>query len=262
MGTIDRQSFALSCPEVSMTRRIALLSAVMMIACSAKQIGTHATANLVNVTPDIAVVVNGEGVDPQVLDQLRRHLKAKLIVAGFNIEGIAEDALKLDVDVQRFEAGSAGLRVTIGFGAGRGSLLYTARYLDHKGQVVAEMDGQERFTGGEPHFNMEYGNFATLGDAEKAREVLVRLSTSSSLGQRRPSQSRKGENEAVRDVDFLGQLKFGILVPERTRQPPGSRTELVPVALLPWRVSDERASVELRGACGGTDPSGCHRLRV
>lgn len=97
----------------------------------------------------------------------------RLLVAGFNIEDPAEDALKLEVDVHRFEPGNAALRITVGFGAGRGSLLYTARYLDRDGQILASMDGQERFTGSELGFEYEYGPFAGFGDAEKVRSVLV-----------------------------------------------------------------------------------------
>ena len=157
-----------------MARWIGLLAAAMIIlGCSAKQIGTHATTNLLNVSPDIAVVVAGESVDPQVLDELTQHLKAKLIVAGFNIEDLAETALKLEVDVQRFDPGNEALRLIVGFGAGRGSLLYTARFLDHEGQVLAAMDGQERFTGGELHLIMEYGEMSPLQGAEGVRTILV-----------------------------------------------------------------------------------------
>ena len=157
-----------------MARWIGLLAAALIVvACSTKQIGTYATTSVMNVSPDIAVLVTGEKVDPQVLDELRRHLMAKLIVAGFNIKAVVEDGLKLEVDVQRFEPGNAALRLTVGFGAGRGSLLYTARYLDREGRILASMDGQERFTGGEPHFNTEYGHLTTLQGAEKVRTVLV-----------------------------------------------------------------------------------------
>ncbi len=146
-----------------MVRRVRfLVVAMIVLGCSAKQIGTHAATSLVNVSPDIGVTVTGAEVDPAVLDELRRHLKAKLIVAGFNIENPREDAVRLEVDVERFEPGNAALRLTVGLGAGRGSLLYTARYLDHEGQVLAAMDGQERFTGGEPHFNIEYGQLTTF----------------------------------------------------------------------------------------------------
>jgi len=149
------------------------LVGIMVISCSTKHVTTSPQSDLRAVTPIIVVVVDGEGVAPSMIDELRRHLKAKLIVAGFDIESDSPEALRLDVDVHRFEPGSAALRLTVGFGAGRGSLLYTARYLAPNGQVLAQLEGQERFTGGEPHFNTEYGNFSTMGGAEKAQTVLV-----------------------------------------------------------------------------------------
>ena len=36
------------------------------------------------------------------------------------------------------------------------------------------MEWQERFTGGEVGFNMDYGHFATLGGEATVREVLVK----------------------------------------------------------------------------------------
>jgi hypothetical protein len=66
------------------------------------------------------------------------------------------------------------LRLTISFGAGRGSLLYHAEYTSQTGQILARMDGQERFTGLEPDFNAHYGAFANLGGEEMATEVLIK----------------------------------------------------------------------------------------
>lgn len=45
---------------------------------------------------------------------------------------------------------------------------------DGEGKVLARMEGQEHFTGGERDFNYHYGAFATLGGEEKVREVLVK----------------------------------------------------------------------------------------
>lgn len=150
-----------------------LIATLFVIGCSAKQIGTYATSNLAAANPHIAIDVSGAGVDAQVVDELTRHLKAKLIVGGFDIESPPEDALRLEVNVTLFEPGNAALRMTVGLGAGRGSLLYSARYLAPDGAVLAEMDGQERFTGGEPHFNTEYGQMSTLMGEERVRTVLV-----------------------------------------------------------------------------------------
>ena len=98
---------------------------------------------------------------------------AKLIIAGFDINSGDSEAIQLQVDVHSFSPGNAGLRLTVGFGAGRGSLLYMARYTAPDGTVLAEMDGEEYFTGGEIAFGSKYGAFATMGGAEKAQIILV-----------------------------------------------------------------------------------------
>jgi hypothetical protein len=64
--------------------------------------------------------------------------------------------------------------LTVGFGAGRGSLLYTAEYADQAGKTLAKMDGEERFTGAEISFNQHYGGATTLGGEETAIEVLIK----------------------------------------------------------------------------------------
>jgi len=53
----------------------------------------------------------------------------------------------------------------VGFGAGRRSLLYVAEYKNNKGQTLAKMDGQERFTGAEVGFNQHLGNEETATTA-------------------------------------------------------------------------------------------------
>lgn len=108
------------------------------------------------------------------MDRLTREIKARLIVAGFDIEKQTGEKLVLNVDVSVFDPGDAAARVIIGFGAGRGSLIYSAEYTDATGQILAKMDGQERFTGGELHFNHNYGSFTTLGGEDTVREVLVK----------------------------------------------------------------------------------------
>ena len=62
----------------------------------------------------------------------------------------------------------------MGFGAGRGSLLYIAEYKHNKGQTLAKMDGHERFTSAEIGFNQHYGGLTTLGGEETATTVLIK----------------------------------------------------------------------------------------
>jgi len=122
------------------------------------------------------VHVEGANVDGELLNQLTREIKAQLIIAGFDIETPVptDKKLALRVNAQDFDPGNAALRLTINFGAGRGSLIYVAEYADPAGRIVAKMDGQERFTGSEVGFSHNYGAFATFGGAETVRRVLLK----------------------------------------------------------------------------------------
>ena len=152
---------------------LALTLSILMSACSTKQIHVSPTSNIQNISTSIQLGINGDDVDPAVINDLTRYLMAKLIIAGFDINSGDSEAIQLQVDVHSFSPGNAGLRLTVGFGAGRGSLLYMARYTAPDGTVLAEMDGEEYFTGGEIAFGSKYGAFATMGGAEKAQIILV-----------------------------------------------------------------------------------------
>ena len=142
-------------------------------ACSSKQVTVEPAGDLARISRNIQIDVRSAGMHRYVASDLERYLEGNLIIEGFDVGDDLPDALVLRVDVHEFDPGDAGLRITVGFGAGRASLLYTARYFDPQGALLAELQGQERFTGGEPHFNDRYGTLATLGGAEKAREILV-----------------------------------------------------------------------------------------
>lgn len=133
-----------------------------------------AKVNLKLVNQNIAVNVTGAIADKDLLDQLAREIKTRLIRAGFDIEKPTDKKLVLNVNVREFNPGNAALRLTVRFGAGRGSLIYSAEYADAEGKVLARMDGQERFTGHEIHFNYDYGPVTTLGGEETVRQVLVK----------------------------------------------------------------------------------------
>src|SRR5438132_10268017 len=107
--------------------------AMMLSACSAKQIHIQPKESLKSISSSIVLTVDGEGVDPTVIDGLTRYITAKLIIAGFDVNRNSMDGIQLTVNVHSFEPGNAALRLTIGFGAGRGSLIYTARYVDRDG---------------------------------------------------------------------------------------------------------------------------------
>ncbi len=153
---------------------IILLLVTLSAACSTKQVLIPAKGNLKLVNESIAVNVNGPSDETDLLNHLGRELKARLILAGFDIEKQTGEKLALDVNVIEFNPGDAAARMIVGFGAGRGSLIYTAEYKTAKGEVLAKMEGQERFTGGEVAFNLDYGHFTTLGGEATVREVLVK----------------------------------------------------------------------------------------
>ncbi|CCK81241.1 uncharacterized protein TOL2_C30840 [Desulfobacula toluolica Tol2] len=151
------------------------IAVVLVTGCSTKHIAQAPSGNLASISNNISEIhINGagQGVDDRLLHDLEKYLKAKLIIAGFDIDD-EKEGMTLAVDVKTFSPGNAAARLIIGFGAGRGSLIYTAKYISSDGKVFAEMEGQERFTGLEVGFNNEYGGATTLQGADKARNVLV-----------------------------------------------------------------------------------------
>jgi len=154
------------------------LSLSLFTGCSTSHIAKSPTSDLKFVASNVVVNVQGSGIDTGVIDQLSREIKAQLLIGGFSIDDSASlsgsRTLQLNVNVTAFNPGNAALRITVGFGAGRGSLLYRATYKNCDGVVVAEMDGQERFTGMEVGFNNNYGGAATMGGADTATKVLLK----------------------------------------------------------------------------------------
>ena len=111
---------------------------------------------------------------PNLLDRLTRELKAHLIVAGFDIETQTDKKLTLNVHVSEFDPGSAALRLSIGFGAGRGWLLYSAEYADDEGKSLQGWTVRNILPEAKETLTITYGAFATLGGEEKVREILVK----------------------------------------------------------------------------------------
>lgn len=154
--------------------RLIIVLSSLLVACSTKTISTTPATSLKLVGDMVIVNVTGQNIETQILDQLTREIKAQLLIAGFDIDKETDKKINLNVLVTSFTPGSAALRLTVGFGAGRGSLLYVAEYKNNKGQTLAKMDGQERFTGAEVGFNQHYGGFTTLGGEETAATVLLK----------------------------------------------------------------------------------------
>ena len=144
------------------------------ISCSARQVSIPAIVNLKFFSPSIEVNVTGASLDTELLNQLTHEIKAQLVLAEFDIDKQADRRVFLNVKVSEFNPGNAALRLAVGFGAGRGSLIYSAEYTNIEGKILARMDGQERFTGSEIYFNNNYGLFTTLGGEETVRTVLVK----------------------------------------------------------------------------------------
>jgi hypothetical protein len=156
-------------------KRILLMLAVALLAgCSASNIITLPTDNLIKISNKVSITVSGREIDANVLDQLTREIKGQLVIAGFDIDKESDNRVCLNVNVTEFNPGNAALRMTIGFGAGRGSLVYTAEYTNKTGQTLAKMDGEERFTGLEVSYNQHYGGLTTLGGEETATKVLLK----------------------------------------------------------------------------------------
>jgi len=112
-------------------------------------------------------------VDQQLLEDFSRHVRSELLQRGYEVD--PGSPVRLEIDVHAFKPGNTAARILIGFGAGRGSLIYTARYVSEDGEVLAQIDGQERHTGAEIYGLGEnrHGAFSAFAGAEKTREILL-----------------------------------------------------------------------------------------
>jgi hypothetical protein len=81
-------------------------------------------------------------------------------------------ATNLNVAISTFTPGNAALRLTVGLGAGRSSLVYKAKYTK-AGKVLADYDAEERFTGLEIAPGTKYRFAGNLSGAEGATEILL-----------------------------------------------------------------------------------------
>jgi hypothetical protein len=111
-------------------------------------------------------------VDEQLLKDFSRHVRIELLQRGYEVD--PGSPVRLEIDVHAFDPGSAAARILVGFGAGRGSLLYTARFVSEDGEVLAQIDGEERHTGSEIYgAEGRHGPFAAYAGADKTREILI-----------------------------------------------------------------------------------------
>jgi hypothetical protein len=94
-----------------------------------------------------------------------------LLTEGFDLVDGA-NATNLDVNISAFDPGNAALRLSIGFGAGRGSLVYNAKY-SKDGKVLLDYDGAERFTGLEIAPGTKYDPLRNFGGEETSTLILL-----------------------------------------------------------------------------------------
>lgn len=146
-----------------------LLIALILPACSTHHLNTASGVNVLSHGKDIKLTVTGQ--NSEIVDKLSRHIKANLLIEGFDVVN-SEDATALNVAISAFDPGNAALRLTIGFGAGRGSLIYNAKYIKN-GKVLIDYDGAERFTGLEIAPGTKYDPTRNFGDAETSTQILL-----------------------------------------------------------------------------------------
>lgn len=138
-------------------------------ACSTHEIKTSSSESVISYGKDIKLTVTGP--NPEIIDKLTRYLQANFLIEGFNV--VNDDrATQLVVTISAFDPGNAALRLTIGFGAGRGSLVYNAKYIN-KGKVLIDYDGAERFTGLEIAPGTKYEPTRNFGGAETSTTILL-----------------------------------------------------------------------------------------
>ncbi len=168
---------------LALTRRAIAIGLLPLLlattACSTRQVSVTSAPQL-QIASSIEVQLQHvpneytrEGpVDEQLLKDFSRHVRSELLQRGYEVD--PGSPVRLDVDVHAFNPGNTTARILVGFGAGRGSLLYTARFVSGDGEVLAQIDGQERHTGGEIYgFESRQGAFAGFAGADKTREILI-----------------------------------------------------------------------------------------
>ncbi|MGZ5000247.1 MAG: DUF4410 domain-containing protein [Methylomonas sp.] len=141
----------------------------MLPACSSHQLKTASPEKVSSYGKDIKLTVTGQ--NSEIVDKLSRYIQANLLTEGFNLVNNG-NATNLDVAISAFDPGNAALRLTIGFGAGRGSLIYNAKY-SKEGKVLIDYGGEEHFTGLEIAPGTKYDPMRNFGGAETSTLILL-----------------------------------------------------------------------------------------
>ena len=146
-----------------------MLSTLILTACSPHHLNTTSSEKVSSYGRDITLKVTG--ADSDIVDKLTRYIHANLLTEGFNVV-TDENATHLDVEISAFDPGNAALRLSVGFGAGRGSLVYNAKYTK-SGKLLVDYDGAERFTGMEIAPGTKYEIFRNFGGEETSTLILL-----------------------------------------------------------------------------------------
>lgn len=149
-----------------------------LIGCSSHNVKQQTTTDIRSYGSDINLVVTGA---PAITDKLTRYLQAALLQTGFNLVPKSDTSVNLTVNVSAFSSGDAAARVLVGFGAGRGSLVYKAVYSKNN-QTLIEYDGAERFTGAEIYPGSKYRIATQFSGSDEATLILLEEATDHIIG--------------------------------------------------------------------------------
>lgn len=150
---------------------ILLVASLLFSGCSSNKLNlsghVREYGDLINVTVT--------GVDAAISKKLERRIKSGLISRGFEVSS-EKDITRLEVNISTYDTGNAALRVAIGFGSGRGSLIYKAQYI--KGEkILVDYDGNEHFTGMEILPGTTDDPMANFGGEETSERILLEEAT-------------------------------------------------------------------------------------
>lgn len=149
-------------------KKALLITSILLTGCSSHTVKTHSGA-IKSYGNEIDVAVTGS--NQAIVKKLERHIKARLLVRGFDLSEEAS-ATDLVVNVTEYSPGNAAARLIVGFGAGRGSLVYNAKYTND-GTLIVDYDGAERFTGAEFAPGTTYDAGANFGGEETSERILL-----------------------------------------------------------------------------------------
>jgi hypothetical protein len=141
-------------------------------------------------------------------------IKAQLQSSGYTlVDSNAE--MVIEVTVRELSPGNRALRTTVGFGAGRAVLKYTARFKDSHGNLLAKLEGGKAYTG------MELEDNPTFKSDESTRMGLVSDSVSQ-IGRFIQDNGRTGQAAGPVAQDKIGlsfEMSGGQLIPRGLPQP-------------------------------------------